>query len=57
MVLSSAKAEGGNIWLDPAKTSPYKFYQFWLNTSDEDAKAYIRIFTLFDKETIESVRS
>jgi len=47
------KTEGGNIWLDPAKTSPYKFYQFWLNTSDEDAKAYIRIFTLFNKETIE----
>ena len=51
------KTEGGNIWLDPAKTSPYKFYQFWLNTSDEDAKAYIRIFTLFDKETIEATGS
>ncbi|MBS1527828.1 MAG: tyrosine--tRNA ligase [Bacteroidetes bacterium] len=51
------KTEGGNIWLDPAKTSPYKFYQFWLNTSDEDAKAYIRIFTLFDKETIEALES
>jgi tyrosyl-tRNA synthetase len=49
------KTEGGNIWLDPAKTSPYKFYQFWLNTSDEDAKTYIRIFTLFDKETIETL--
>ncbi len=47
------KSEGGNIWLDPEKTSPYKFYQFWLNTSDEDAKTYIRIFTLFDRETIE----
>jgi tyrosyl-tRNA synthetase len=47
------KTEGGNIWLDPEKTSPYKFYQFWLNTSDEDAKTYIRIFTLFEKETIE----
>ena len=46
------KTEGGNIWLDPEKTSPYKFYQFWLNTSDEDAKSYIRIFTLFDKQTI-----
>jgi tyrosyl-tRNA synthetase len=46
------KTEGGNIWLDPDKTSPYKFYQFWLNTSDDDAKTYIRIFTLFDKETI-----
>src|ERR1700759_4961085 len=46
------KTEGGNIWLDPEKTSPYKFYQFWLNTSDADAKTYIRIFTLFDEGTI-----
>ncbi|HTD98971.1 MAG TPA: tyrosine--tRNA ligase [Mucilaginibacter sp.] len=51
------KSEGGNIWLDPAKTSPYKFYQFWLNTSDEDAKTYIRIFTLFDKGTIEALET
>jgi len=51
------KTEGGNIWLDPGKTSPYKFYQFWLNTSDEDAKAYIRIFTLFDKGTIEALEA
>ena len=51
------KTEGGNIWLDPEKTSPYKFYQFWLNTSDEDAKAYIRIFTLFDKKTIETLEA
>ncbi|MDB4904303.1 MAG: tyrosine--tRNA ligase [Mucilaginibacter sp.] len=51
------KTEGGNIWLDPEKTSPYKFYQFWLNTSDEDAKAYIRIFTLFDEQTIESLEA
>jgi tyrosyl-tRNA synthetase len=51
------KTEGGNIWLDPEKTSPYKFYQFWLNTSDEDAKTYIRIFTLFEKETIEALES
>jgi tyrosyl-tRNA synthetase len=51
------KTEGGNIWLDPAKTSPYKFYQFWLNASDEDAKAYIRIFTLFDKATIEQLEA
>jgi tyrosyl-tRNA synthetase len=51
------KTEGGNIWLDPEKTSPYKFYQFWLNTSDEDAKAYIRIFTLFEKETIEALEA
>jgi len=49
------KTEGGNIWLDAEKTSPYKFYQFWLNTSDEDAKSYIRIFTLFDKEIIEGL--
>jgi tyrosyl-tRNA synthetase len=49
------KTEGGNIWLDASKTSPYKFYQFWLNTSDEDAKSYIRIFTLFDRETIEAI--
>ena len=51
------KTEGGNIWLDPEKTSPYKFYQFWLNTSDDDAKTYIRIFTLFDKETIETLEA
>ena len=46
------KSESGNIWLDKSKTSPYSFYQFWLNTSDEDAKSYIRIFTLLDCETI-----
>jgi tyrosyl-tRNA synthetase len=51
------KTEGGNIWLDPAKTSPYKFYQFWLNTSDSDAKTYIRIFTLFDEETIKGLEA
>jgi len=51
------KTEGGNIWLDPEKTSPYKFYQFWLNTSDEDAKTYIRIFTLFGKGTIEALET
>jgi tyrosyl-tRNA synthetase len=51
------KTEGGNIWLDPEKTSPYQFYQFWLNTSDADAKAYIRIFTLFDQGTIESLEA
>jgi tyrosyl-tRNA synthetase len=49
------KSEGGNIWLDPTKTSPYQFYQFWLNTSDMDAKSYIRIFTLFDKASIEAL--
>ena len=47
------KTEGGNVWLDPQKTSPYKFYQFWLNCSDEDAARYIRIFTLLPKEEIE----
>jgi len=46
------KTESGNVWLDPEKTSPYKFYQFWLNTSDEDAEKYIKIFTLFGKEEI-----
>ena len=47
------KTEKGNIWLDPEKTSPYEFYQFWLNVSDEDAERYIKIFTLLDRETIE----
>jgi tyrosyl-tRNA synthetase len=49
------KSEGGNIWLDPKKTSPYKFYQYWLNTSDEDAEKYIKIFTFLSKETIEAL--
>ena len=49
------KTEKGNIWLDPAKTSPYDFYQFWLNCSDEDSKKYIRIFTLYTKEEIEAM--
>ena len=48
------KTEKGNIWLDAARTSPYQFYQFWLNVSDEDAEKYIRIFTLLDRPTIES---
>ena len=47
------KTEGGNVWLDPEKTSPYKFYQFWLNCSDVDTAKYIRIFTLFSREEIE----
>ncbi len=51
------KTESGNIWLDPKKTSPYKFYQFWLNASDEDAANYIRIFTLKTKEEIESLET
>ncbi|WP_268033629.1 tyrosine--tRNA ligase [Algoriphagus sp. PAP.12] len=49
------KTEGGSVWLDPEKTSPYAFYQFWLNVSDEDASKYIRIFTTLDKETIENL--
>ena len=49
------KTEGGNIWLDPNMTSPYKFYQFWLNSSDEDATTLIRVFTLLDKNEIESI--
>lgn len=49
------KTESGNIWLDPRYTSPYKFYQFWLNVSDEDAKSYIKIFTMLDRETIDSL--
>lgn len=47
------KTEGGNIWLDKHKTSPYRFYQFWINSSDEDAKNYIRIFTFLPKEEVE----
>ena len=46
------KTEEGNIWLDKAKTSPYKFYQYWLNLSDEDAEKYIKIFTLLDQNEI-----
>ncbi len=49
------KTESGNIWLDPNRTTPYKFYQFWLNTSDEDAERYIKIFTSLDKETIDAL--
>jgi len=45
------------VWLDRTKTSPYKFYQFWLNASDEDVKNYIRIFTLFSKEEIEALEA
>ncbi|MBQ6725502.1 MAG: tyrosine--tRNA ligase [Bacteroidales bacterium] len=51
------KTEGGNVWLDPEKTSPYKFYQFWLNCSDEDSVKYIRIFTLLSKEEIEAIEA
>jgi len=49
------KSEGGNVWLDPKKTSPYKFYQYWLNVSDEDAEKLIKFFTLFSKEEIEEM--
>lgn len=47
------KSEGGNVWLDANRTSPYKFYQYWLNSSDEDAESYIKIFTFLDRKTIE----
>lgn len=49
------KTESGTVWLDPAKTSPYKFYQFWLNTTDADAKSWIRIFTMKTREQIEEL--
>ena len=49
------KTEGGNVWLDNTRTSPYKFYQYWLNASDEDAQNFIKIFTLLDKATIEDL--
>jgi len=49
------KTESGNVWLDRRYTSPYKFYQFWLNVSDEDAEKYIKIFTALDKEEIEGL--
>lgn len=49
------KTESGNIWLDPEKTSPYKFYQFWLNASDADAEKYLKIFTMLTKDEIEAL--
>ena len=49
------KTEGGNVWLDPLKTSPYQFYQYWLNAADEDAANFIRIFTLKTREEIEAL--
>jgi tyrosyl-tRNA synthetase len=49
------KTESGAVWLDAKRTSPYQFYQFWLNTTDIDAKAYIRIFTLFERDVIEAL--
>ena len=47
------KSEGGNVWLDPKKTSPYKFYQYWINASDEDSEKYVKIFTLKTKKEID----
>jgi len=49
------KTEQGNVWLDPVKTTPYQFFQFWLNTSDEDAEKYIKVFTLLGRDEIESL--
>ncbi len=49
------KTEQGNVWLDPERTTPYQFYQFWLNTSDEDAEKYIKVFTLLSKAEIETL--
>jgi tyrosyl-tRNA synthetase len=49
------KTEKGNVWLDPEKTSPYQFYQFWLNAADSDAEKWIKIFTFLDRETIDSL--
>ena len=49
------KSEGGNVWLDAKRTSPYKFYQYWLNSSDEDAEKYIKIFTFLEEEEINSL--
>lgn len=51
------KTESGNIWLDPKKTSPYKFYQFWLNSSDEDSKNYIRIFTTKSQDEVLAIEA
>lgn len=51
------KSEGGNIWLDPNLTSPYKFYQYWINASDEDVKKWIRIFSLKNREEIEALEA
>jgi tyrosyl-tRNA synthetase len=51
------KSEGGNVWLDRSKTSPYKFYQYWLNVSDEDSRNFIRVFTLKSKTEIENLES
>ena len=49
------KSEGGNVWLDPKRTSPYKFYQYWLNSSDQDAEKYIKIFTFLEQNEINTI--
>jgi len=49
------KTESGNVWLDPDRTSPYQFYQFWLNTSDDDAQKYIKIFTLLSRDQVDAL--
>lgn len=51
------KSEGGNVWLDPVRTSPYQFYQFWINQSDEDSPRLLRVFTLFSQEEIEKIEA
>ena len=55
MLRKFGKTEEGNVWLDPARTTPYKFYQFWLNVSDEDAEKYLKIFTMLKREEIEAL--
>jgi len=52
---SWCKSEGGNIWLDKNKTSVYKFYQYWLNITDEDAISYIKVFTFLSKDKVEDL--
>ena len=51
------KTESGNVWLDPSKTSPYKFYQYWINASDVDAENYLKVFTLKSKDEVDSILS
>ncbi|MYH50760.1 MAG: tyrosine--tRNA ligase, partial [Gammaproteobacteria bacterium] len=51
------KTESGTVWLDPARTTPYRFYQFWMNTADADAGAYLRLFTLFPREEVEQLEA
>ena len=51
------KTEAGAVWLDPVWTSPFRFYQFWVNTADDDASRYLRFFTFLDRETIEGLEA